>query len=632
MRPRGNPLPRPAALAAFAALVAGTALAETKTFNAVAFGTQVQVRLSGGETVPLTQPFADQPYFTGSADVSGTVSYKIVVDGEEEAFEREFPAGRSSTFNNFFGRKETIKHLPQLGLPFEGELGDRWTRSMGRVGPFNDTYIPTVHITGSAADDAFRKPKMNGVSVSPVSAFFILQDEVKLLENVVFVGGNHYTKKLAFKLQLERRTNYYGRSVFKFRFGEEDPTMLREMLYTDMLEAVGNPVHKTNFARVYANGTPIGLYILQDESSNKKFITTEFYGKGRKPSKIGYPLDAGTGADFEWVDGPRFPKDPWDAFIGDNNDRVVELSRALHDLNVHDPDAVVEFDKKWFALDVFLKALALQYLTGHWDSYLGQTTNFVVYDDPLESDPPSYYKFYFLDQDFEYTFGMSMNECFNPYGDDYPYQSYKTILNRKWACDPPINLDKEHRAMMDKLLSSEFLVARFEEVITKIVKHMLNPVAMSRRIDSLAEWIRPEVKWDRSVPRIHPPYGRKAVDYAWTIEDFDAGLDSPVFDAEGAQKGGAAWGLKGFVAARAGAVAREFGFEWDEEPRDPPPLGAPVTLTAAARPPFVPPGEGPVEKLKTRKGGGSVLGSASSAAYPDARVLSVVAAAMAACI
>ena len=68
-----------------------------------------------------------------------------------------------------------------------------------------------------------------------------------------------------------------------------------------MLKAVGNPVHSSGFARVYANGQAIGLYILQDESDNEKFIASEFYGNGSHPKEMGIPLDAGTGSDFQYV-------------------------------------------------------------------------------------------------------------------------------------------------------------------------------------------------------------------------------------------------------------------------------------------------------------------------------------------
>ena len=62
--------------------------------------------------------------------------------------------------------------------------------------------------------------------------------------------------------------------------------------------AVGAPVHQTGLIRVYADGVPIGLYILQDDTADSMFIRSEFYAKGDAPSNMGYPLDAGTGADF----------------------------------------------------------------------------------------------------------------------------------------------------------------------------------------------------------------------------------------------------------------------------------------------------------------------------------------------
>lgn len=65
-----------------------------------------------------------------------------------------------------------------------------------------------------------------------------------------------------------------------------------------------------------------------------------------------------------WTDQSRDPKDWWDSFVPNKikrahatNDRVVELSRALHKLDVNNPKAVEEFDNKWFDIDTFFKAM-----------------------------------------------------------------------------------------------------------------------------------------------------------------------------------------------------------------------------------------------------------------------------------
>lgn len=350
----------------------------------------------------------------------------------------------------------------------------------------------------------------------------------------------------------------------------EDPLFFRQLLYTDLLNAVGNPVHQSVAARVYSSSNdnykefiPIGLYVLQEDVTTWNFIKTAFYGnstteKAKFPS-VGYgiPLNGATGADFVWSKSSSNPLSNYSSFLypdGYTNERVRELSRALYELDVKDSEAVEKFSNEWLDLTTFINAMVLEYLTGHWDSYWMHTCNFVIYDDPLTSPSNSTYHFYFVDQDFDMTFGVGMSKKINPWGSEFPKKSYRKLVNREWNV---AGSDGKHRMAIDKLLDKGVTREYFEKRLKEIVQSIFNPDALSPLIDAYVERLRPEVQWDYEETMSKNPYDRQNYEIKqckFTINDFDTNLD----------RGGKYlyWGLKEWISIRAKAVADEFKFKW----------------------------------------------------------------------
>lgn len=544
-------------LAAIAVFAPSPTLARPVTFAVVAFGTDVKVDV-GGTVTALAAPFPGDPYFNGTVEVPDTAqSYKYVVDAAAEAFDRSLDPTLTKTFNDFFNRKNTIELQPQFGfaLPDDAQRA-QWTRN-SRPEIFNDSYIPTVHFSGPNADSWIKN-----AGNAQVNVMFISQLDVLTFQNVPASTKNDDFAKAALKLTFPGEV-FYGRSSIKFRSSEEDSTLLRERIYSDMMQAAGCPTTGTVHARVYYNSKPVGLYILQDDATNDGFIASMFYGNPNdqinRPPTLGIPMDGATGADFAYKEGTPLTYDSFIPPAGTvfNPQRIAAVSKALHDLDVSNAAAIADFESGWFDIETFFRAIAFEYLTGHWDSYWFFTTNFVVYDDPTESTNGRF-KFYFIDQDFDQTFGVSLGPPYNMDGVEFPKKSYTELLTRKWKLDP---LDAENRTIVNKLINPpSILKPRFEGILTSTVKHLFNPIAFKRKVDALNQRFRPEVEWDRAIsPR---PHAGKT--YGFTIQDFDVGINTAT------NKGGDGWGIMEWVTIRATAVAAEFNFQWDAVASNPP--------------------------------------------------------------
>jgi len=544
--------------------VIGHVYGRVVNFSIITFGKDATVSFNG-KTLNML-PVDD---YSGVRSVSGICpdeefEYSYTVDGKPEGFTRKLAVGKLTTHNEFFGRKETISPLKGLGYPADKP---RWTRSIGKTETFDDSYIPTIVIDKGSKDFFVQAPDAGTIK----RITFILKDGIFTDENVEAKTQNRYQDKFQWRVKLVNKVN--KRKVFKFRASSDDPTFLRQPLYGDIAAAIGNPVHNQVIVRVYlSDGTPIGLYLMIEVTSSKSFIKSQFYGNeltGKitvPETGLGYPLDCATGADFK--KGNKLSSFKYSE--GEDNKKIKYLIEAMHELDVSDEGKVKEFSKKWFDLDTFFKALALEYLTGDWDSYWMYTSNFVMYDAPEESTK-STFKYYFIDQDFDETFGIGLSHKINTYGDEFPSQSYKTLVDRSWNV---AGSDGDSRAAIDIFLKGGVTTKMFENHLIDIVKHVFNPVALGRRLEEYVRRYKEEISWDYGINRIHAAYtiNNTHTIYTWTMSDFEENLEYKSAKS-------VSWGLKQWIDMRAKAVAEEFDFEWDQTPLDPVSLVAATNIT-----------------------------------------------------
>lgn len=513
------------------------------TFKLIAFPTtdvlpQVFVN---GYVVELTPPDPNAPYYTTMVELDSGFTYKYVVDGVAEPFDRILTdIYRPSTHNDFYGRARTVQKLLNLPWPFK----DQWQRSFGLTPLFDDSYIPTIHLSGDPAviNDMFvNMEKIVNVTMTVYTADYELKYE-DVRYGISAVGRKNNYAKQAYQLRLKSGDKLFERDQWKLRNTEEDPTQLREKTYMQLLNAAGCPVIQGNNVRLYINKTPIGTYIINDNGDQRSFIKAMFHGQQETKIRRGVPtgtLIQGDFLDFVYKgDDPTAYSGVKVTEIGNNPvtnplQSLIALVKALYATGAD--DASVDAFGKLFDIETFLRAMALEYLTVHWDGYWEMGTNFLLYEDPVTN------KWYFIDQDFDQTMGVSASAAYATAGRTLTSMSYKQYGGSVKGSPRPI---------LDKILAAPKYAARFEQIIKAIVQHTFNPIALGARFEANHARIRDDVQWDRSQPRRHT--GRPD---NWVIADFDTNLNNPVKHAE--------WGLTQWVAERSAAVAKEFNFQID---------------------------------------------------------------------
>ena len=495
-----------------------------------------------------------EPYFSVKATVTpeDAFDYRYYVDGEPEPFTRHCPKDMAKTNIDFHGRKDTVKELGKFQFP-----GSKWERSVGRTVLFDDSYIPTIHITGNKTETFFHNPAK---AIKAEKVTFYLKNEKKAFTNVPLSAKNKNFDKFQIKMTLSRKANIHKRYLLKFRNGSEDPLNLRQTIYGNINQAIGIPSIKSVMVRVYYNNKPAGFYTMQEEAVSESFLAAEFYGNESTetvdyPSTMGDAFDCSTGGDFEYKPYNMSYYDPLEQKIGNSKNKIIALTAAIEKLNTNDDKAVAEFEEKWFDIETFHRAMCMEYLTGDWDGYWFFTSNFVMYQD-VKAVSDDAYKFYYITQDHDETFGVGLTDTVNRVGYDFPKQSYTTMLNKTWHYD---EYDAEHRTLVDKFIaSSPKLQQRFQNTLISIVQNIFNPVAFRKVVNTYYERYEPEVKWDYSFVR---PY-KRTNSPDWRYKDFVAGFENPL--------PGLPWSLYEWVTLRAEAIKKEFCITWegDENPPD----------------------------------------------------------------
>ncbi|OUM69636.1 hypothetical protein PIROE2DRAFT_27628, partial [Piromyces sp. E2] len=516
------------------------AAARNVKFSLIAINAKnVKVKI-GTNYYSLTKYSKYAPVYQTTLTVSDSaLTYTYYVDNVSEGFFRTLSKGATTTHNEFLGRKDTVKSLPQLPQIY------KWTKSIGKGELFDDSYIPTVHIYGTRSDTMFTSAKPSSDYLERI--VFILKDSILTFKNVPAYPKNKSWNKFQFKVQLGGN-GVEGRYTLKFRDNNEDPTFMRQDLYGDIMNALGYPTIQSIKTRVYVNEKAVGYYILQEEAASESFVRSAFHGDNNgnilisDVNKLGHPLDCSTGADFYYTGNDFYAFQPYNK-TRYNNSRVKNLCKQFENLDVNNTAKVKNFEQKWFDIDTFFKAIAMQILTGHWDSYWLFSTNFALYDNPSENN-----KFYFICQDWDGTFGLNLGMPYMRY-DNFVDRSYKDFVNIKWGVD---EYDAQNRVAIDKLLSNATLRSRFETILKNIVVNIFNPAVINKRLDALVDRHRDEIAWNYDVINKHPLRKGSGTQLNWTMDDFETNINT-------SSRHGASYGIKEWVYIRAKAMKKEFG-------------------------------------------------------------------------
>ena len=339
---------------------------------------------------------------------------------------------------------------------------------------------------------------------------------------VKFKGNSSYNnpgKKKPFRIDFAEyidSQNCDGLKKLVLNNGFKDPTLLREKLMLDFLNAHGIPAPRATFARLYIDDRYWGLYsVLEDVG--KPFLKARFGNKGGNLFK-GDPH-----GDLTWKGwGQSLYEGDYELKTNETANDWSDLLRFLNALNNTPPAQLVDSVSKYMNMENWLTYWAAHNLFVNLDSYIGSGHN--------------YYLYHNTDTDRFEWITWDVNEAFGNFQMGIPLQNLKTLPFTH------IPQPMQQRPMMSRLLPDAGFKQQLAERFCVLLQDFSN-AQMDSRIDALADLIRADV-------------------YADTLKFFpnnlfEQNLGQDIVPGPGAPGVTAIAGLKPFISARRASLLQQ---------------------------------------------------------------------------
>ncbi|KAG0204456.1 hypothetical protein BGX28_003602 [Mortierella sp. GBA30] len=522
-----------ARLASLAGLVVLATLSEADiTFNCVGYpsttGGSFGVSVAGAIT-KLTSNETTFPVWSGAVPgTTSAVQYQYVelnaAGGaiKTENFTRALRnLTDTHTYNEFFERQTTKWVLPHVPYSYLAT----WP-SYSKV--FDEDVIATIHVTADPAQMAALNGNPNLETDIRVNFRWIDHKIIYSQSNITFKTSGKSSKefqKQAYKFSFDTNYNqsFFSRPNIKLRSEATDPTIMRERLYIDMLNAVGVPTQQGQYVRLFVNNQPYGLYLMVDDI--KKSFIKQTVHQGDANAILGslVQMNAPTltnQADLVYKGPLNASYDPavYATVNVGNNPADMPLKQLIDfmaDVQAFDPvatpDPVGYWNNTRLDLDGFLRNMALEYLMGAFDNYWMAGSNYFMYFNPKLGASG---KWQWLPTDFDGTFGSGFPTN--------KLSSYQTLYN----------FTPDHPLVSKLIIKNKEINALFEQTLKDIVGWSFKPDGMFPRITALNQMLSDDYKWDRAINRTGPGNNPN-----YTFDDFNNNLNNVTKDMQSSING-----------------------------------------------------------------------------------------------
>ncbi|KAI9239569.1 MAG: coth protein-domain-containing protein [Podila humilis] len=466
------------------------------TYNVIGFPdaeTNTYAVEINGELYPLQTSKELFPLWSTRVDgVSTPSSYRYVqLNHKNKAVAREEflrnLADKNTTPNEFFNRETTLTTLPAIKQVYKD------VRPMD-TGVFDVSQIATIHLTVDPAkfDDMMNNPMDQERKGIKAGFRFINANKTYSADMVKIKISGHGSRKfrkvsLHVKFKKNKGGLFFDRSAIKLRAEYVDPSMIREKLYLDLLNSVGVGSSQGSYSRVYVNGKPHGLYLMVEDIEESMLMHTIHHGAIKDKKALGSLYQMGTAVEFK---GPRtadYKQNLYKNIIrGDNpkDEPMQQFIAFMKDLQDWDPTDTegIAFWNQRLDLDGFLRSMALEYLTGAFDSSWWSAHNYYMYYNPQLK------VWQFIPMDFDHSFSagdrLNINETYKEYAQ---------------TCEGP---NPKSRPLVTKLIcKNKDINKKFETILLTITHDVFNNAALKKRVHAYERQLDQEVAWDYSIDR-----------------------------------------------------------------------------------------------------------------------------------
>ena len=179
-----------------------------------------------------------------------------------------------------------------------------------------------------------------------------------------------------------------------------DPSIMRARIAWELAQDAGMPAPRVNHVRLFINGQPYGLYA-NIEHMNDDYVEHRYARDAGNLYKCLWPADlANLGSDpnsYKLMSGGRRVYELKTNETLDDYSGLARFVTAMHATT--STQALCALDSV-FNVNSYLKWLAWEVTTGHWDNHSFNKNNFYLYEDPASG------LIEFISYDADNTFGV----------------------------------------------------------------------------------------------------------------------------------------------------------------------------------------------------------------------------------
>lgn len=246
--------------------------------------------------------------------------------------------------------------------------------------------------------------------------------------------------------------------------------LFSECLITEILRGVGVKASRCNYARVYLNGKPAGVYV-NVERIDRSFLVRHFASDRGPFFKVD---EGGPGADLQFIgEDPAAYRKAFELHAGDDREAfgaLVDFVRVVNDPSVTAAELELHLD-----VEAFLKITVVMLLAGAFDQYTGWLPhNYYLYRNPRN------HRWTYIPWDLDVGFAN------NAFGRIPVLEGW----NAAWPAPVPA------RPLMERLVTDPVLLARYRQYARTILEEWFRPEVLVPKLRGLYEQIRPALADD----------------------------------------------------------------------------------------------------------------------------------------
>jgi len=383
---------------------------------------------------------------------------------------------------------------------------------------FRSDVIPRVEITIN--EDSLKWLYNNVLSDKEFDALFVYT-VAGVPDSVSHVGfglrGNtsRHSAKKSFKVSFNtfsKGKKFHGLEKMNLNGEHNDPSLIRSHLTWGLFKSMQVVAPRSNHVEVYINKRYYGLYI-NVEHVDEEFVESRFGNNFGNLYKCLYP------ANLAYLGGNKtdYKKNGYELKTNTDQDDFSDLIGFVEALSNSTPNQFPEKIEPIFNVNAFLRNLAVEIFTGHWDAYSFNKNNFYLFKNVSTG------KFEFIPYDTDNTFGIDW------FGIDWANRN----IYSWWNPDDP-------RPLTSKIFENQSYKDRFSFFLNQLVTIYANPDTYFSEIDAIKSKINPSAAND--------PY--RPIDYGWGFEDFNKSYTLPMGKH-------VKYGLKPFITTRINSIRQQ---------------------------------------------------------------------------